>query len=109
MVDVGIGTDTGGSVRVPAALCGVIGFKPTTGIISKEGVIPLSWTLDTVGVLAREIGLVRKVVEALLPSGYSHVLKKRPGRRIKLGSFLFSDDEASKGLRSTLQKPKTME
>jgi aspartyl-tRNA(Asn)/glutamyl-tRNA(Gln) amidotransferase subunit A len=48
-----LGTDTTGSVRVPAALTGVFGHKPTMGLISCEGVVPLSWTLDHVGVLAR--------------------------------------------------------
>jgi aspartyl-tRNA(Asn)/glutamyl-tRNA(Gln) amidotransferase subunit A len=48
-----IGSDTGGSVRIPAALCGICGFKPTINTISSFGVFPLSATLDTVGVLAR--------------------------------------------------------
>jgi aspartyl-tRNA(Asn)/glutamyl-tRNA(Gln) amidotransferase subunit A len=48
-----LGTDTGGSVRAPAALCGLVGFKPTYGRISTEGVIPYSWTLDHVGTITR--------------------------------------------------------
>ena len=48
-----LGTDTGGSVRAPAALCGLVGFKPTFGRVSTAGVIPYSWTLDHVGTLAR--------------------------------------------------------
>jgi len=52
---IGIGTDTGGSARVPAYLCGVTGLKPTFGKISLEGIIPLSPTLDTVGMLARRV------------------------------------------------------
>jgi aspartyl-tRNA(Asn)/glutamyl-tRNA(Gln) amidotransferase subunit A len=52
MVPLAIGTDTGASVRVPAALCGVTGFKPTIGRLSSQGVVPLSTTLDSVGVLA---------------------------------------------------------
>ncbi len=47
-----IGTDTGGSVRIPAALCGLSGFKPTSAAVSRRGVVPLSTTLDTVGVIA---------------------------------------------------------
>jgi aspartyl-tRNA(Asn)/glutamyl-tRNA(Gln) amidotransferase subunit A len=49
------GTDTGGSVRLPAAHCGVVGFKPTQGLLSLEGVIPLAWSLDHAGPLARSV------------------------------------------------------
>jgi aspartyl-tRNA(Asn)/glutamyl-tRNA(Gln) amidotransferase subunit A len=49
----GFGSDTGGSVRIPAALCGVMGFKPTLGALSLEGVFPLSATLDHAGLLTR--------------------------------------------------------
>jgi aspartyl-tRNA(Asn)/glutamyl-tRNA(Gln) amidotransferase subunit A len=50
-----LGTDTGGSVRIPAAASGVVGFKPTFGLVSKRGVISLSWSLDHVGVLTRSV------------------------------------------------------
>jgi aspartyl-tRNA(Asn)/glutamyl-tRNA(Gln) amidotransferase subunit A len=52
---VAIGTDTGGSVRIPAALCGVVGFKPTAKRISRDGATPLSTTLDSIGPLANSI------------------------------------------------------
>jgi len=52
MAVVAIGTDTGGSVRIPAALCGIAGFKPTARRVPRDGVFPLSWTLDSVGPLA---------------------------------------------------------
>jgi aspartyl-tRNA(Asn)/glutamyl-tRNA(Gln) amidotransferase subunit A len=51
----GLGSDTRGSVRVPAALCGIAGFKPTASRIPREGAFPLSWTLDSVGPLANSI------------------------------------------------------
>ncbi len=51
----GIGTDTGGSIRIPAAFNALVGFKPSEGRISKEGVFPLSRTLDTVGPIARSV------------------------------------------------------
>jgi aspartyl-tRNA(Asn)/glutamyl-tRNA(Gln) amidotransferase subunit A len=50
-----LGTDTGGSVRIPAALNGVAGLRPTTGRISNRGVFPITWTFDTVGLLARGV------------------------------------------------------
>jgi len=50
-----LGTDTGGSIRVPAALCGIVGLKPTYGRVSLRGVIPLSWNLDHVGPMARRV------------------------------------------------------
>jgi aspartyl-tRNA(Asn)/glutamyl-tRNA(Gln) amidotransferase subunit A len=62
---VGLGTDTGGSTRIPAALCGVVGFKPTKRRISCEGVLPLSLTLDSVGPIANSIECCR-IVDAIL-------------------------------------------
>ena len=55
MAVVGVGTDTGGSVRIPAALCGLAGFKPTARRIPQDGMLPLSTTLDSIGPIARSI------------------------------------------------------
>jgi len=60
-----IGTDTGGSVRIPASLCGVVGLKPGLGRISTEGAIPLSATLDFVGPMARTVTDVALLFEAI--------------------------------------------
>lgn len=60
--DVALGTDTGGSVRLPAAYCGVVGYKPSYGMISRSGVVPYANSLDTVGLLARDVRTVRELV-----------------------------------------------
>jgi Asp-tRNA(Asn)/Glu-tRNA(Gln) amidotransferase A subunit family amidase len=52
----GIGSDTGGSVRIPAALCGIVGFRPTTGRWSQAGIVPISHTRDTAGPMTRSVG-----------------------------------------------------
>jgi amidase len=67
LVDVALGTDTGGSVRVPASFVGVFGFRPTHGVVSVEGVIPFSPSYDTVGWFARDIAKLSLVGDALLP------------------------------------------
>lgn len=60
-----IGTDTGGSIRIPAALTGISGFKPTYGSLSLQGVVPLSWSLDHIGPMSRRVSDCRVVWEAL--------------------------------------------
>jgi aspartyl-tRNA(Asn)/glutamyl-tRNA(Gln) amidotransferase subunit A len=65
LVPVALGSDTGGSVRIPAALCGTVGLKTTVGRISRAGVYPLSWTLDSVGPLARSVEDTALVYQAL--------------------------------------------
>lgn len=60
-----IGTDTGGSIRLPAAFCGVVGLKPTNGRVSRHGGMPLSWTLDTFGPLTRTVADNALVLSAI--------------------------------------------
>lgn len=67
-VDVAIGTDTGGSVRMPAACCGIYGFKPTFGFVSREGVWPHQTSLDCVGVFAKSPELITQTMQAITPS-----------------------------------------
>lgn len=66
LVPVALGTDTGGSIRLPAAACGLFGIKPTHGLVSRQGVFPLSPALDTVGPLARSLKDAATVLEAIL-------------------------------------------
>jgi len=86
-----IGTDTGGSIRIPASLCGVVGLKPGLGRVSVEGAIPLSSTLDFVGPMARSVADVALLFEAIATREKG---KRRPrttrfssprGRRLRLG------------------------
>lgn len=65
LVPVALGGDTGGSVRVPASLCGIVGLKTTLGRVSRAGVYPMSPTLDTVGVFGRSVEDVALVYQAL--------------------------------------------
>ena len=61
-----VGTDTGGSIRIPAAYCGVAGLKPTYGRVSLDGVFPLSWSLDHAGPIARSAADAGLLLDALL-------------------------------------------
>lgn len=65
LVPMALGSDTGGSVRVPAALCGIVGLKTTVGRVSRAGVYPLCWTLDSVGPLTRSVEDAALVYQAL--------------------------------------------
>lgn len=66
-----LGTDTSGSIRIPAALCGVVGLKPTRGLISRQGCHPLAPTLDHIGPLARSVDVVAAAMGALVGSDRS--------------------------------------
>jgi Asp-tRNA(Asn)/Glu-tRNA(Gln) amidotransferase A subunit family amidase len=72
MVPAAIGSDTGGSIRIPAAFCGLVGLKPTSGLLCTAGVFPLSWSLDHVGTLARSVEDTRLLLRILtggVPAG----------------------------------------
>jgi len=94
-----LGTDTGGSIRIPASLCGVVGLKPTYGRVSLRGVFPLSWNLDHVGPLAscvRDAALILQVISTydsidpasvkMIAGDYlGHLIDDIEGRKIALG------------------------
>ncbi|KAG0583276.1 hypothetical protein M758_3G124400 [Ceratodon purpureus] len=85
-VDFSLGTDTAGSVRVPAAFCGILGFRPSHAAISVSGVIPMAQSFDTVGWFARDPKILRQVGHSLLQLPFSDV--KQP-RRVLIADDCF--------------------
>ncbi|MEK6751582.1 MAG: amidase [Chloroflexota bacterium] len=99
-----IGTDTGGSIRIPAALCGVVGLKPTYGRVSLRGILPLSWNLDHAGPITRKVEDAALMLQVMggydeqdpacvktLPGDYSsHLIDSMQGRKaaFAIGSFI---------------------
>src|SRR5579875_1470515 len=75
MCDWAIGSDTGGSIRIPASLCGVVGLKPTFGMVSVENTIPLSQSLDTLGPLAPNVAAAARALEMM--SGQTDLVPKQ--------------------------------
>ncbi|KAK1549187.1 hypothetical protein Q3G72_026408 [Acer saccharum] len=75
LVDFSLGTDTGGSVRVPASYCGIFGFRPSHGAVSTTGVIPMAQSFDTVGWFARDPTILNRVGRVLLQLPDMHLVK----------------------------------
>ncbi len=65
LVQLSVGTDTAGSIRIPAALCGVVGLKPSQGLVPRKGVMPLSDTLDHAGPMARDVASLRLLFDVV--------------------------------------------
>lgn len=78
-----IGTDTGGSIRIPAALCGLTGFKPTARRVPADGVVPLSTSLDSIGPIARSVACCA-VIDAVLSSSGEDVPAALPLAGVRL-------------------------
>lgn len=99
MVYMAMGTDTGGSIRNPASFCGVIGFKPTTGLLSLYGVIPLSLMFDTVGPIGRSVADIAITMDLI--SGYDPHDRNKNHYKSKNTNFFtkeFKDTNNLKGL-----------
>ena len=115
-----LGTDTGGSIRIPAALCGVVGLKPTYGRVSLRGILPLSWNLDHAGPITRKVEDAALMLQVMggydeldpasmktLPGDYSsHIKDTMKERKIALaiGSFIEeADQEILEAIRTAAQ------
>ncbi|WP_197435783.1 amidase family protein [Agrobacterium vitis] len=73
--DIGLASDTGGSARIPAAFCGLVGWKPTASRIDRRGTVPLSFTLDGVGLIGRSVTDVAAAFSVLSPSSGGRVVR----------------------------------
>lgn len=84
MCEIAIGTDTGGSTRIPAALCGIVGFKPSKYRVPTDGAFPLSYTLDSVGPLARSVRECA-LADAIMAGEEPRALEAAPIAGLRLG------------------------
>ncbi|MBL8101359.1 MAG: amidase, partial [Anaerolineales bacterium] len=103
-----IGTDTGGSIRIPAALCGVVGLKPTYGRVSLRGILPLSWNLDHAGPITRKVEDAALMLQVMggydeqdptciktLPGDYSsHLMDSMHERKVALAVGNYIEEAA---------------
>ena len=96
-----VGTDTGGSIRVPAAYCGVAGLKPTYDLVSLEGIFPLSWSLDHAGPLARSSHDAALMLDALCGRRPQPLQPRRDITNIRMGLLTahFEGDEMQAAVR----------
>src|SRR5437870_6266896 len=80
-----LGSDTGGSIRVPASLCGCVGLKPTFGAIPLDGTIPLGWSLDHAGPLARTVGDAGLLLDVLTGVEAGRAARRASARGLRVG------------------------
>jgi aspartyl-tRNA(Asn)/glutamyl-tRNA(Gln) amidotransferase subunit A len=100
----GVGTDTSGSLRVPASLCGLVSIRPTHGLVPTEGVVPLAWSYDTVGPIARSVEDVATLL-GVLSDGASGALEQFNGLAgVRIGLLeQFLDEGCSRAIAGALR------
>src|SRR6185295_5725080 len=108
MCEIAIGTDTGGSTRIPAALCGIVGFKPSQWRVPTEGAFPLSYMLDSIGPLARTVAACAEA-DAVMAGEEFAPLEPAPAAGLRLGiaqGMLLQDFDNTVGTRFGAAKKK---
>jgi aspartyl-tRNA(Asn)/glutamyl-tRNA(Gln) amidotransferase subunit A len=100
--DYALGTDTGGSIRVPAAYCGVVGLKPTAGQISLDGIFPLSRTLDQVGPLTRTVDQAAALLAVI--AGRPYRIRAVDGVRLGVLRQQLDDEALTPGVRACVER-----
>jgi amidase len=104
LVDFALGTDCGGSVRLPASYCGIYGIRTTHGLVPADGIIDLAKSFDTVGWFGRDARIMRRVGEVLLPSARKFVPKRL---LIAEDAFAFAGAEVAEALFGGLNQLKS--
>jgi amidase len=104
LVDFALGTDCGGSVRLPASYCGIFGIRTTHGLVPADGVVDLAASFDTVGWFARDAETMRRVGEVLLPAAASGFVPKR--LLIAADAFAFAGPEVTAALSTAVTRLK---
>lgn len=101
LVDFALGTDCGGSIRIPASLCGVVGMRPSLHRISEAGVLPFAQSVSTVGVLAKDLPVLRQTMRVLLRSRNA---RPAPVKQVYLleEAFALADPAIRQALREPL-------
>jgi len=104
LVDFALGTDTAGSIRVPASYCGIYGFRPTHGVLPMDGVVPLGPSFDTVGWLARDAHRLQMCGQALLKlDNVSATISKKTKVKLVSDGFNLLSKELRHGMNNFLQ------
>ncbi|WGW13901.1 amidase family protein [Saxibacter everestensis] len=103
-VPVALGTDTGGSMTIPASLCGVVGFRPSTGRWPTAGIVGLSWTRDTPGVFARTVAEIDYIDRCVVDSDELDAIRPRPRLGVPVELVENLDPATAQSFEAALQR-----